>query len=242
MTQPSNKPRHIWTAQELATLREMYPTTRTADIAALLGIDLELVYRRANMLHLRKNPEFFARDKSGRIFKGGKLGQATQFAPGQKPWNTGRKGWQAGGRSAETQFHTGALPPTTMPVGAYRVITTKGGKQFLERKVRQVPGASHKRWTPVTRLVWEAAHGPVPKGSIVVFKPGQRSIVLEEITLDKLELLTRAQNAARNSPYTRSPELGRLYQLKGQITRQVNRINNSNTNSNTTTTHESHAA
>jgi len=66
--------------------------------------------------------------------------------------------------------------------------------------------------------------------------------VLEEITLDKLELLTRAQNAARNSPYTRSPELGRLYQLKGQITRQVNRINNSNTNSNTTTTHESHAA
>lgn len=224
MTQPSNKPRHIWTAQELATLREMYPTTRTADIAALLGIDLELVYRCAALLRIRKNPEFSARDKSGRIFKGGKLGQDTQFAPGQKPWNTGRKGWQAGGRSVETQFHTGALPPTTMPVGSYRVITTKAGLKFLERKVRQVPGASHKRWTPVTRLVWEAAHGPVPKGSIVVFKPGQRSIVLEEITLDKLELITRAQNATRNSPYTRSLELGRLYQLRGQITRQVNRI------------------
>lgn len=224
MTQPSNKPRHKWTPQELATLRELYPTTRTADIAAILGIDLELIYRRANMLHLRKNPEFSARDKSGRIFKGGKLGQATQFAPGQKPWNAGRKGWQAGGRSAETQFHTGALPPTTMPVGAYRVITTKGGKQFLERKVRQVPGASHKRWTPVSRLVWEAEHGPVPHGSIVVFKPGQRTLVLEEITLDRLELITRAQHARRNHPNTRSPELGRLYQLKGQITRQVNRL------------------
>ena len=45
MTQPSNKPRHIWTKQELATLRELYPTTRTADIAAILGIDLELIYR-----------------------------------------------------------------------------------------------------------------------------------------------------------------------------------------------------
>ena len=224
MTQPSNKPRHIWTKQELATLRELYPTTRTADIAALLGIDLDMVYRRANMLRIRKNPEFSARDKSGRIFKGGKLGQATQFAPGQKPWNAGRKGWQAGGRSAETQFHTGALPPTTMPVGAYRVITTKGGKQFLERKVRQVPGASHKRWTPVSRLVWEAEHGPVPHGSIVVFKPGQRTLVLEEITLDRLELITRAQHARRNHPNTRSPELGRLYQLKGQITRQVNRL------------------
>ena len=224
MTQPSNKPRHIWTKQELATLRELYPTTRTADIAALLGIDLELVYRRAALLHLRKNPEFFARDKSGRIFKGGKLGQTTQFAPGQKPWNTGRKGWQAGGRSAETQFHTGALPPTTMPVGSYRVITTKAGLKFLERKVRQVPGASHKRWTPVSRLVWEAEHGPVPHGSIVVFKPGQRTLVLEEITLDRLELITRAQHARRNHPNTRSPELGRLYQLKGAITRQVNRI------------------
>jgi len=224
MTQPSNKPRHKWTPQELATLRELYPTTRTADIAAILGIDLELVYRRAALLRIRKNPEFFARDKSGRIFKGGKLGQTTQFAPGQKPWNAGRKGWQAGGRSVETQFHTGALPPTTMPVGSYRVITTKAGLKFLERKVRQVPGASHKRWTPVSRLVWEAEHGPVPHGSIVVFKPGQRTLVLEEITLDRLELITRAQHARRNHPNTRSPELGRLYQLKGQITRQVNRL------------------
>jgi len=224
MTQPSNKPRHKWTPQELATLRELYPTTRTADIAAILGIDLELIYRRAALLRIRKNPEFFARDKSGRIFKGGKLGQTTQFAPGQKPWNAGRKGWQAGGRSVETQFHTGALPPTTMPVGSYRVITTKAGLKFLERKVRQVPGASHKRWTPVSRLVWEAEHGPVPHGSIVVFKPGQRTLVLEEITLDRLELITRAQHARRNHPNTRSPELGRLYQLKGQITRQVNRL------------------
>lgn len=84
MTLPSNKPRHIWSTQETATLLAMYPTTRTADIAALLGIDLDLVYRRATSLRIRKDPEFFARDKSGRIFKGGKLGQATQFTPGHK--------------------------------------------------------------------------------------------------------------------------------------------------------------
>lgn len=220
----SNAARHIWTAQEVDTLRAMYPTTRTADIAALLGIDLELVYRRASLLRIRKDPEFFARDKSGRVFKGGKLGQATQFAPGQKPWNTGRKGWQAGGRSVATQFHTGTLPPGTMPIGSYRVITSKNGRQFLERKVRQVPGSSHKRWTPVSRLVWEAAHGPVPKGSIVVFKPGQRTLVLAEITLDRLELITRAENAARNHPNRSNPAMAKLIQLKGAITRQVNRI------------------
>lgn len=224
MTPLSNKPRHNWSAQETNTLLALYPTTRTTDIALLLGIDLDLVYRRAAMLKIRKNPEFFARDKCGRIFKGGKLGQATQFAPGQKPWNAGRKGWQAGGRSVATQFCAGALPSNTLPIGSLRVITSKNGNQHLERKVREVPGAAHKRWTPIARLVWEATHGPVPNGSIVVFKPGQRSIVLEEITLDRLEMITRAQNAARNHPNRRSPELGKLIQLKGAITRQVNRI------------------
>jgi hypothetical protein len=224
MKPKSNKPRHAWTEQELATLRAMYPTTRTADIAALLGIELELVYRRAAMLRLRKNPEFSARDKSGRIFTGGKLGQATQFAPGHKTWNAGRKGWQAGGRSVDTQFTGGMLPPNTMPVGSYRVITSKNKHQQLERKVREVPGAGHKRWTPVTRLVWEAAHGPVPDGCIVIFRPGQRTIVLEEITLDRLELITRAENAHRNHPNRSNPEMAKLIQLKGQITRQVNRL------------------
>ena len=230
-------PRHIWTPQESATLVAMYPNTRTADIAALLGIRLESVYRRASVMGLRKSAEFMALDKSGRAFKGGKLGQANWFAPGNKPWNTGLKGWQAGGNSASTQFKPGVPPPTTMPVGSYRVVTNKGGSQHLERKVRQVPGMPHKRWEPVSRLVWEAANGPVPKGSIVVFKPGMRSIVLEEITLDKLDLITRAQHAVRNSPSTRSLEMGRLFQLKGAITRQVNRIKSTN-NINT----ESHAA
>lgn len=74
------------------------------------------------------------------------------------------------------------------------------------------------------RLVWEAANGPVPAGHIVVFKPGMRTVVLEEITLDRVELITRAENARRNHPRSRDPELGRLVQLKGAITRQVNRI------------------
>jgi hypothetical protein len=90
--------------------------------------------------------------------------------------------------------------------------------------MNDLPGPNHVRWHPVHRLVWEAAHGPVPKGSICVFKPGRRTTVLEEITLDRIEIITRAQNAARNHPRARSPELARLVQLKGAITRQVNRI------------------
>ncbi|MNR62573.1 hypothetical protein D3C85_1846370 [compost metagenome] len=51
-----------------------------------------------------------------------------------------------------------------------------------------------------------------------------RTNVLEEITADRLECITRGENAERNHPRARSPELAKLVQLKGAITRQVNRI------------------
>lgn len=214
---------HAWTEAERNTLRSLYPHQRTADIAAQLGIALQAVYSQANRMGLRKSAEFHPTDKSGRVFKGGTRGQATQFKPGQKPWNTGTS-YQAGGRCAETQFKPGNLPPTTLPVGAYRIVTHHTGAQQLERKTSTTKGANHKRWTPVARLVWEQAHGPVPPGHIVVFKPGQRTLVLEQITLDRLECITRKENARRNHPATRHPELAKLIQLKGAITRQVNRI------------------
>ena len=217
------KPRHLWTALELATLQAQYPHQRTADLATQLGIDLQQVYSRATKLGLRKSAVFHASDKSGRIFKGGTLGQLTQFAPGQAPWNAGTH-YAPGGRCAETQFKKGQQPHTTMTVGSYRIVTEKTGRQHLEQKTNAAKGSNDKRWTPVTRLVWQAAHGPVPAGHIVVFKPGQHSLKLEDITLEKLDCITRSANARRNSVWTHSPEVAQLYQLKGAITRQVNRI------------------
>ena len=88
------------------------------------------------------------------------------------------------------------------------------------------PGPNHVRWIPVTRLVWEQHHGPVPPKHIVIFKDSRlATVVLEEITVDKIICISRAQNAMRNSLYSKDHDLGRLAQLKGAITRQVNRIN-----------------
>lgn len=72
--------------------------------------------------------------------------------------------------------------------------------------------------------MWAAAHGPIPPRHIVVFKPGHKTTKPEHITADKLECITRAENARRNHPISHSPELAKLVQLKGAITRQVNRI------------------
>ena len=53
---------------------------------------------------------------------------------------------------------------------------------------------------------------------------GRFRLVEADITVDKVECITRAQNAQRNHPRNKSPELAKLCQLKGAITRQVNRI------------------
>lgn len=213
-----------WTQAMRDTLRKHYATMATTELAQLMSLPLGKVYAQAYRLGLRKCSDYYATDKCGRTFKGGTRGQATQFKPGQQPWNKGRLGWQAGGRSADTQFSTGMQPPNTMPVGSLRIVKGKKGTSQLERKIGTASGPNHMRWKAVHRLVWEAVNGPTPDGCIVVFRPGMKTLVEAEITIDKVECITRAENARRNDIKNRHPELAKLYQLKSAITRQINRI------------------
>lgn len=213
--------RQPWSAEEIELLKAEYADSPTADLARRLGHELHAVYQKASVLGIKKSAAFFESGRAGRIMRGKEdpRMRATQWTTGSNPWNKGRKGWDAGGRSAQTRFQPGSLPHTTLPVGQYRLCSGQ-----LQLKTSETPGPNHKRWTPVSRLVWESAHGPVPPGHIVVFKPGRKTATLELITPDALECITRADNARRNHIKNKSPELAMLVQLKGAITRQVNRI------------------
>ena len=79
-----------------------------------------------------------------------------------------------------------------------------------------------RRWVAVHRLVWEAAHGPVPDGHVVVFLPGKRTAELDGITLDVVELVTRRELMRRNSVHQMPKELVELVRLRGVLTRQIN--------------------
>lgn len=203
-------------------MRDLYADIPAADLAALLDRPVRSIYQTATKLGLRKSEAFLFSDMSARIQRGQQHPAmvASRFPAGHRPWNVGKTGWKAGGRSAETRFAPGHVPHTWVPIGTYRI--SQDGQ--LERKFSDRPGAPHLRWRPVARLVWEAAHGPVPAGHLVVFRPGQQTVDPEQITIDRLECITRGENARRNHPRTKSPELGKLVQLKGAITRQVRRI------------------
>lgn len=217
-----------WSPRDERWLRELYPEHTAAFCAQVLGCGVRRVYQKARAMGLAKSPAFLASDLSRRIQRGRRDPRmaATQFKQGLTPWNKGVPG-SAGlhPNSRATQFKPGRKPQEArnyLPFGSVRI--TKDG--YLERKLTDDPGLyPARRWTAVHRLVWEAVHGPVPRGCIVVFRPGMKSIIEAEITVDRLECISRAEHARRNHPRSKSPELAKLVQLKGAITRQVNRIN-----------------
>ena len=217
-----------WSQAEDDTLRQLWPNNPDTVVMAALGRSQSNVHVRAKRLGIKRSPEYLelAKERAAQRIKTDPVMSARVFKPGCATWNSGMKGYQPGGRSAETRFKPGDKPASTLPIGAHRIVISKHGGAHLERKMSDTLGHSHKRWVPVARLVWQDAHGPVPPGHIVVFKtPSLRTVVLEQITLDKLDCITRAEHAKRNHPRNKCPELGALIQLKGCITRQVKRIN-----------------
>lgn len=215
-----------WSDAEIALLRDTYPHHTAQHVADLLERGIKSVYRMAHILGMSKSAEFYESQLSTRIKRGQQHPSmvANQFKPGIIPWNKGIK-FDSGGRSHETRFKKGSMSGAAqhnyVPIGTLRI--SQDGN--LERKMTDDPELMpSRRWIPVHRLVWQDAHGPIPDGHIVVFRPGMKTVVESEITIDRLECITRAENLRRNGVW-RDPELGKLYQLKGAIMRQVNRIN-----------------
>jgi hypothetical protein len=210
--------RRRWTAEEEATLRDLYADTPTADIAQRLSRTERQVYCKAGVLGLRKSAAYLAGPHACRLRRGDDAGKQHRFRPGMTPWNAGKKGWTAGGRSAETRFKPGArlgrAAQLWQPIGSERM--TKDG--YRERKVTDT-GVTRVDYVGLHRLLWEEHHGPVPAGHIVVFSNGDKT----DIRIDNLECISRIENMRRNSVHRLPKELVEVVQLKGALQRQINR-------------------
>ncbi len=187
-----------WTTDEDARLRRLYPDTPNQDIGDQLGRTEPAILNRAIKLGLRKAAGY--RNPS-------------QLQTGNTPWNKGLKGWQAGGRSAETRFKSGNKPHTWHPIGHERI--TKYG--YLERKTADT-GITRHDYRPVHHLVWIEANGPIPAGHAVSFRDGDKT----HITLDNLELIHRTELMSRNSVHRLPKPVAQAVQLMGALRRQIN--------------------
>jgi len=215
-------PRAHWSAEHLAILRERYPNEKASVIAADLGRPVYSIYGKAAQLNLKKTAEFMADPTlSGRA--DGTRGESGRIQKGSTPWNKGMKGLHYTA-SVPTQFKPGSKPHNTQPIGSYR--HDKDGT--LQRKISDAGGNNSKRWRGVHELVWVEANGPLPPKHIVVFKPGMRTTVLEEITIDKVECISLAENMKRNTRHNLPKEINEVIHLRAVLTRHINKRSKSN--------------
>lgn len=221
--------RHQWSAGMDDFMRAHYSDTPTAELAETLGVSQSSVYGRAGKLGLRKSEAFLESAKSGRVQRGQQDPRlkATQFKPGLVPWNKGVKGSTGHHPNCRrTQFKPGVLRGAAMhnyvPIGSLRI--SRDGQ--LERKVADDPDIyPARRWVAVARIVWEEHHGPIPKKHVVRFKPGMHTTEEHLITVDKLECISQRENLRRNSRHHNyGPEVNRLMQLRGAMTRRINNL------------------
>lgn len=221
--------RRPWAKRELQLLRKRYPHEPTARLAKDLGRSASTVHQKAVKIGLHKSRAYmqgeYARNQR-RIAMTNPGMIASRIKPGNVPANKGlrRPGWSVG-RMAETQFKKGrpaVAAHNYVPIGTEKYDVKR---KTIVRKLTDDPAVFPvNRWRPVHVLVWEAEHGPVPKGHIVRFKKGLKTLVTTEITIDRLELVTLAENMRLNSFHNNYPkEVGLAIQAKAVLTRAINR-------------------
>ena len=64
----------------------------------------------------------------------------------------------------------------------------------LWKKIADQPGNWRHNWRQLHLIMWEEAHGPIPKGHLVIFKDGNR----QNCVLENMALITQAENAVMN--------------------------------------------
>ena len=123
-------------------------------------------------------------------------GRTGRFEKGHIPPNKSKKGQCAPG-CEKGWFKKGHIPENHKPVGSERVDNKDG--------YRLVKVAEPNVWELKHRMLWEEANGSIPDGHVVTFLDGDKT----NITLENLELISKAQNVRLNQNDLRQddPEL-----------------------------------
>ncbi len=168
-----------WTEADDARLREMYPNTSNRKISETLGRTYSSIKNRSVVFGLKKAPDYLAERRPG------------QFVKGQDPWNKGAS-FNSGGRSLETRFKPGQIPPNALPVGS-EMVDCYG---YRKRKIsNDAPaGRGYRNWKFVHVIIWEKHNGPLPKGHMVRFRDSDQA----NVDPGNLVAITRAENVVIN--------------------------------------------
>lgn len=119
-----------------------------------------------------------------------KSGRNGRFEKGSASWNAGTKGIC---KPNSGSFKKGDIPGNTRPLGSERICKKDGYILIKVAETNPHTGAP-TRYKHKHLVIWEAEHGPVPKGHVVAFIDNNKM----NCDIDNLILLTRQQLAYIN--------------------------------------------
>lgn len=209
--------KHPFTPMEDAWIVALFPRTSTKDVAAALGRATMSVQASATKLGIHKDADYVtdtARHCGAELARKN-LGR--RFEKGHASHNKGRKGWCPPG-SERTWFKKGHQRSDTAAIGAERIDPKDGYILIKVSKAEQ--GAKALPWQPKHRVLWERAHGKVPKGMVLKSIDGNK----QNTAPANWRLITLAENMKRNTIHNYPKPIAEAVQLRGAINRRINAI------------------
>ena len=213
LTNSKDMARRLWTEEEKRIVAEMYPEHLASEIGELIGRTVSQVRDCAYRLGVKSSHEKIVR--TGMMGFDHPKAVAARFKKGHVPQNKGKKlSPETYAKVARTMFKKGNITHNHRPVGSERV-NVDG---YVEVKV-----AEPSKWRLKHRVIWEEAHGPIPRGHNVQFRDGNPL----NVSLDNLYLISRAdQIRNENSMEARYPEEVReVIRLKATIKKRITEHN-----------------
>lgn len=201
---------------DIKIVSQLYPTTRNAEIAKVIGRSLSSVNHLGQRCGFKKDKAFIAQmSAEAWINNPNHGGKAGFFKKGvEHPFRGIKKSPEARAKVEHLFFKKGNIPHNAKANG-YRSIDTNGyhkiktdkGMEFLHRKI------------------WEDNNGEIPDNYLVSFKDGDRN----NCNIENLVLVSRQNNMSCNSIRNYPPEVRQTINL---ISKLKKTIKNGNTKTN----------
>ena len=133
-------------------------------------------------------------------FLANNTGKTGRFEKGHVPSNKGKTvSKEMYDVMAPTMFKPGQKPPNTLPIGTEKMLADG----YIWVKIDDKPKVPKRvNWVQKHVLLWEQHNGPVPEGCVIKFLDDDRT----NITIENLQLITKAQNARLNQSGLHGPD------------------------------------
>lgn len=186
-----------FTDEMIDYLRKEYPLRIVTDILPLFNTRFGTDFTKDQLLHCIKNKNI-------------KSGRDTRFPKGNVPWCQGRKGYMGANR---TSFKKGNIPHNTAQLWDERIDKDGYIRINVPERNPHTGFPSHFKHKHV--WLWEQANGPIPKGSCVIFKDGNKlNCILENLMLvTRRELLSLNLHKYSEQPAELQPSILALAKL-----------------------------